>query len=44
MKKLDIKDIELIERGLNQAGVSEVVVKIEQGKVIVLMSKRKRIM
>ena len=43
--KVDIttKEIEAINRGLNIRGVSEVIVKIESGQVVVLQVEKKKI-
>lgn len=37
------KEIEAIQKGLNNRGVSEVTVKIEGGKIVVLQVEKKKI-
>ena len=44
MVKLTEREVEAIEKALNRKGASEAVVKIEQGKVVVLMSQRRKIL
>lgn len=44
MVKLTEREVEAIEKALNRKGTSEAVVKIEQGKVVVLMSQRRKIL
>lgn len=44
MVKLTEREVEAIEKALNRQGTSEAVVKIEHGKVVVLMSQRKKIL
>ena len=44
MVKLTEREITAIERALNVASVSEAVVKVEQGKVVVLAAKKKKIL
>lgn len=43
--KVDItaKEIEAIKRGLNSRGVSEVIVKVESGQVVILQVEKKKI-
>lgn len=43
MIRLDPKDIEKIHNIINMAGRKEAVVKVENGKVVVLMVERKKI-
>lgn len=38
------KEIEAIQKGLNNRGVSEVIVKIESGQVVVLQVEKKKIL
>lgn len=41
--QLTDKDVAAIEKAINHAGATEATVKIEQGKVVVLMVEKKRI-
>lgn len=43
MIRLDAKDIDKIHRIINTAGRKEAVVKVENGKVVVLMVERRKI-
>lgn len=41
--KLDEASISAIEKAVNRAGVTEAVVKVEQGKIVVLQVEKKKI-